>query len=151
MGTSFPEWRRSTPAADRTVTFVDARRWLVSLERAWDAARLRRAASRTPAHFRIEPYVGHGSAEGVVLRGRVLDDPVPSQAVNGEGVGDAVRRTVRHFLTDELPGVRLRVSVAGVTVDAVTDEEGYFRVRIEPDPTQLTSPWTAGTVELGAA
>ena len=41
----------------------------------------------TPADFRIEAYVGHGGAEGVVVRGRVLDDPVPTEAVEGEGVG----------------------------------------------------------------
>ena len=84
-----------------------ARRWVVGLERAWDAARLRRSRARPPADFRIEPYIGHGGGEGAIVRGRVLDDPPPSEAVEGEGVAAAVRRTVRHFLTDELPGVPL--------------------------------------------
>src|SRR3546814_20547072 len=83
------------------------------LERAWDGARLRRSATRAPADLRIEPYIGHGSDAGVVVRGRVLDDPPPSEAVEGEGVGAAVRRTLRRFLTDELPGVPLRVPGGG--------------------------------------
>jgi len=128
---------------------MSARGWFVGLERAWDAARLRRGRSRTPGHFRIEAYLGHGSAEGVVVRGRVLDDPPLSEAVEGEGVRAAVRRSLRGFLTDELPGVPLRVTVAGVSVEVVTDDEGYFLVRLRPDPDRLTAPWTTGTVELG--
>ena len=43
--------------------------------------------SRTPEHFRIEPYIGHGGPAGVVVRGRVLDNPLEAEAVEGEGVG----------------------------------------------------------------
>jgi phosphatidate phosphatase APP1 len=128
---------------------MNAHRWVVSLERAWDAARLRRGDSRPPAHFRIEPYIGHGGAEGVVVRGRVLDDPPLSEAVEGEGVGAAVRRTLRGFVTDELPGVPLRVTVAGSTVEVVTDSEGYFLTRLFPDLDHLEDPWAEGSVELG--
>ncbi|MGZ5415869.1 MAG: App1 family protein [Nocardioides sp.] len=128
---------------------MNAHRWVVGLERAWDVARLRRAGSRPPTHFRIEPYIGHGGAEGVIVRGRVLDDPPLSEAVEGEGVRAAIRRTLRGFVTDELPGVPLRVAVADATVEAVTDGEGYFRARLHPDLDQLARPWTSGTVELG--
>jgi phosphatidate phosphatase APP1 len=128
---------------------MDANRWVVNLERAWDSARLRRAEARTPAHFRIEPYVGHGGADDMVLRGRVLDDPPLSEAVVGEGVGAALRRTLRGFVTDELPGVPLRLTVTGTIVEAVTDAEGYFRCRLRPDPDRVARPWTSGVVELG--
>jgi phosphatidate phosphatase APP1 len=127
---------------------MGAHGWAVGIERLWDALRLRRSSSGLPADFRIEPYGGHGGAGGVVVRGRVLDDPPPTEAVEGEGVGAAVRRTLSHFVTDELPGVPLRVSVAGATVETTTDDEGYFLARLEPDPARLTSPWTPGTVEL---
>jgi len=120
----------------------------VAAERAWDSARLRRAGSRTPVDFRIEPYIGHGGEGGVVVRGRVFDDPPVSEAVEGEGVRAAVLRTVRQFVTDELPGVPLRISVGGATAEAKTDGEGYFWVHLRPDPDRLTSPWTDGTVEL---
>jgi len=123
-------------------------RWVLRVEDTWDAARRHRRRKRTPDDFRIEAYLGHGSATGVVVRGRVLDDPPPTDAVEGEGVGAAVWRTVRNFLTDELPAVPLRITVAGTTVETVTDAEGYFRIRIDPDPAQLVSPWTDGTVEL---
>ncbi len=128
---------------------MGAREWVVGVERAWDMARLRRARDRTPEDFRIEAYGGHGGAAGgVVVRGRVLDDPVPTEAAEGEGVRAATRRTLRHFVTDELPGVPLRVSVAGAVVETISDAEGYFLVRLRPEPGALTAPWTTGTVEL---
>ncbi|HET6939933.1 MAG TPA: hypothetical protein VFI19_15065, partial [Nocardioides sp.] len=113
-------------------------RWLLALERAWDAARLRRRG--VPHDFRIEPYLGHGGPHGVVVRGRVVDDPPPTDAEEGEGVGSAVRRTLSQFFTDELPGVPLRVRVADAVADVVTDEEGYFLTRLEPSATALTTP-----------
>lgn len=119
---------------------------MVGLERAWDSARLRRRRSQPPADFRIEPYLGHGGAEGVVVRGRVLDDPPISDAVEGEGLGAAVRRSLRQFVTDELPGVPLRVTVAGASVETVTDGEGYFLARLRPEA--LQAPWQDGLVEV---
>ena len=95
----------------------------------------RAAADGPPEHFRIEPYLGHGGPAGVVVRGRVLDNPLGSEAMAEEGVRAATRRTLRHFVTDELPGVPLRVTVAGTSrADAESDDEGYFLVRV-PTPT----------------
>jgi phosphatidate phosphatase APP1 len=69
-------------------------------------------------------------------------------AVEGEGAVAALRRTVRTFLTDDLPGVPLRITVNGSSVAVVTDADGYFRTRLHPDPSRLDRPWSAGTVEL---
>lgn len=121
-------------------------RWLNSAERTWDATRFRRAATRAPIRFRIEPYGGHGTSDGIVVRGRVLDDPPLSQAVEGEGVVSAVRRSLRGFLTDELPNVPLRIAVAGAVTQLATDSEGYFLARLAPE--SVDPPWTTGTVEL---
>lgn len=123
-----------------------ASRWVVGLERLWDAARLRRAADRPPADFRIEAYVAHGGEEAVVVRARVVDDPLPSEAVVGEGPVAALRRTLRHFVTDELPGVPVRVRVGGAETRVVSDAEGYVVATLPA--AGLTSPWTEGTLEL---
>jgi phosphatidate phosphatase APP1 len=109
---------------------------------------LRLAGTRTPVDLRIDAYVGHGSEHGLVVRGRVLDDPTPTEPVEGEGVVDAALRTVRNFLTDDLPDVPLRVTVGTAQADTVTDSDGYFQVRLLAGG--LDSPWTTGTVELAA-
>jgi phosphatidate phosphatase APP1 len=121
---------------------------VLRLEGLWEGARRRLAGDRTPVDLRIEAYLGHGGPAGVVVRGRVLDDPLPTAPVAGEGLWAAVRRSARHFLTDELPGVPLRITVGGATVTTETDGDGYFLTRLAPDPEQLSSPWTTGTVEL---
>jgi len=126
---------------------VGRKQWiLVEAERWWDAARLRRRAGRPPEHFRIEPYGGHGGPAGIVVRGRVLDYPPPSEAVEGEGLGAAIRRSLSQFVTEELAGVPLRVMVGDATVATVTDGEGYFRVRLTPS--RPASPWERAVVEL---
>lgn len=121
--------------------------WIIAIENAWDSTRLRRSEARPPARFRIEPYVGHGSAEGVVVRGRVLDNPPPSDAVEGERVTAVLRRRLSNFVTTELPGVPLRITLAGTSIETVTDDEGYFLVRFAADTGELNSPWTTATVE----
>ena len=40
------------------------------------------------------------------------------------------------------------MSVAGAVVETISDAEGYFLVRLRPEPGALTAPWTTGTVEL---
>lgn len=123
------------------------KQWLlVEAERRWDAVRLRRKAGRTPESFRIDAYLGHGGPEGVVVRGRVLDNPPPTPAMAGEGLGAALRRSLGQFVTDELPGVPLRVTVGDATAEVATDHEGYFRVELRPS--RLDSPWHDGTIEL---
>ena len=124
------------------------RQFAVAVERLWEAVRSRRSRSRVPAHFRIEPYLGHGGPAGVVVRGRVLDNPPETEAEEGEGMVAAALRTVRDFLTHELPGVPLEVTVAGASAETVTDAEGYFLVRVPVEPRALMSPWTHGTVVL---
>lgn len=126
---------------------MSRKQWLlVEAEKWWDLARLRRRAGKTPEHFRIESYGGHGGPAGVVVRGRVLDNPPSSEAVEGEGLGAAIRRSLGQFVTEELPGVPLRVTVGDAIVDTVTDPEGYFRAELLP--AHLGSPWERGTVEL---
>ncbi|NYE37262.1 phosphatidate phosphatase APP1 [Nocardioides cavernae] len=120
--------------------------WVLALEDAWDARRARRREGRSPDHFRIESYGGHGGPEGVVVRGRVVDDPPLSRAVEGEGVRAAVGRTLRSFLTDELPGVPLRVRVGEIEATTTTDDEGYYVVRLAG--VRSDGPWVDGTVGL---
>ena len=128
---------------------MGARSWILRLERSVDRSGSRRSES-PPTCFRIEAYGGHGGPGGVVVRARVLDDPVPTEAVEGEGAVAALRRTLRGFATHELPGVPLRVRVAGAAVETVSDAEGYVHVVVPVEAHALESPWSDGVIELAA-
>ena len=133
------------PSLRRRLTRA-ARRLVVQAEHAWDRVWLARSARRPPRHFRIETYLGFGTADEVLVRGRVLDNAEPPSDVRGEGTGAAARRTLARFLTRELPDVPLRVRVGAGTADVVTDREGYFTARLRP--VQADGPWAPGTVGL---
>jgi phosphatidate phosphatase APP1 len=126
---------------------VGRKQWLlVEAERRWDAARLRRKAAGVPENFRIDAYLGHGGPQGVVVRGRVLDNPPPAPVMEGEGAGAALRRSLSQFVTDELAGVPLRVTVGDASTEVVTDGEGYFHAELQPSAP--SDPWEDGWVEL---
>ncbi|MET0929484.1 MAG: phosphatase domain-containing protein [Aeromicrobium sp.] len=125
---------------------MGASQWVTNVERFLESTHLLSSRS-TPTRFRIESYGGHGGPAGVVVRGRVLDNAEPSRAAEGEGVGAAVRRTVQNFMTRELPGVPLRIEVAGAAVETSSDDDGYFLVRL-PAPASPGPPSSPGTVSL---
>jgi phosphatidate phosphatase APP1 len=120
----------------------------VRLEERWDAWRVARRSGRPPEHLRIIPYMGHGSDSLAVVRGRVLDNPEPGAATEGEGMWAATRRTIARFNTVELPGVPLRVSAGNDEVDTETDAEGYFQVWLETDLANTDRGWVEVTVGL---
>ena len=111
----------------------------------------RRVRSSTPRHLRIVPYLGHGSADRVVVRGRVVDNRPPAAAVAGEGTWAAVRRTSARFLAEGLPGVPLRLRVGSAVVETSTDRHGYFDVELEASLPPTVGPWGEGAVELASA
>ncbi|MBD8868046.1 App1 family protein [Nocardioides donggukensis] len=122
------------------------------VERRIAAARDARVADEPPEHFRIETYLGHGGAGRVVVRGRVLDNDEPPEAVVGEGTGAAVRRTLSRFLARPLPGVRLRVRLAGHEVETESDGDGYFDLAFDLDASTPADggSWLTGEVALAA-
>lgn len=120
----------------------------IGLERLWDEYRTRSFDRRPARDFRIVPFGGHGGPDGVVVRGRVVDDPEPAAAMEGEGPWTALRRNLARFRTDELPDVPLVVTVGDASVETRTDAGGYFTVSLDPDLGPGDAPWTTGEVRL---
>lgn len=87
---------------------------------------------------RIHAYRGYGTRHEIRLKGRVLDDKHPRTS-EADSVWRNVVNTLRRIASDDIPGarVRLRLDAAGVEEEVVTDDEGYFELRIplsEPLP-----------------
>ncbi len=126
------------------------RRAAIEIERRWDTSRLGRHDREPPEKFRIVTYLGHGGPSRVVVRGRVLDNSDPGLAEEGEGTWVAVRRTADRFLTVELPGVPLRVTIGSTAAETSTDEEGYFDLLLDAGDTPFSAPVQVGEVGLAS-
>src|SRR5690606_25594959 len=80
----------------------------------------------------LVPFRGFGTEEVFHIRGRVLEkraylhEPSPQSALG------QLRFMYQRFQTDEVPGIPLRASYAGVEVQTRTNEEGFFNVTLEP-------------------
>lgn len=88
--------------------------------------------ARSTDNLIIEPYVGYGTPEGVVVRGRVLSAAQARDLPAQPGLLSNIRAMVSLFLTREVADVL--VDVSGVQVRS--DEEGYFTACVPiADPT----------------
>ena len=80
----------------------------------------------------IIAYRGHGTRQALYLNGRVLEDKNISP-VNGKRLSwHNLRMMYKRFESDEIAGVRLRAQFEDATQDVITDDEGYFQLRLQP-------------------
>ena len=95
----------------------------------------------------IVPYLGYGTAGRLALEGRVLDDALVPDAQDGDSRWRNLVRFWRRLESDEVPGARLRASFGGVSAEALTDAEGYFRIDLMP-PAPVAPGWHNVELEL---
>lgn len=106
------------------------------LERRFD----RRAAGRpVTKRLVISPYRGFGRLNEILLRGRVLVDKRITRASAAEPLWRNLLNTYRRFQSDEVAGARVVASWRDAVVESVTDEEGYFTIRLQTDA--VTPGW----------
>ena len=97
-----------------------------------DAVMARRAERRGRDPLVIHAYRGYGTQSRIRIRGRVLeDDAIPAASERDSAWRNALS-ALRRFESDEVPGARVRVQLAGATQELVTDAEGYFDTWIAP-------------------
>jgi phosphatidate phosphatase APP1 len=104
-----------------------------ALEGKVDAAMARRAdrkGRRDP--LVIQAYRGYGTAARLRVRGRVLEDEGIPPASERDSAWRNVLSTLSRFESDEVPGARVRMRIAGAMQELVTDAEGYFDTWIAP-------------------
>ena len=79
----------------------------------------------------IELCASYGTAAGVLVHGRALEDEPPEVPKGRRSKLGNIVRTVRLLETDELRNKRVSVTCAGRQAAGVTDKEGFFRIRVE--------------------
>jgi phosphatidate phosphatase APP1 len=103
-------------------------RTLDTLDRELD----RRFRPSVTARAVINPYRGFGRGREMLVRGRVLLERNITRATGAEPLWRSVVNTWRRFSSAELAGVKVRADYRDAVVETVTDDEGYFLVRLEP-------------------
>ncbi len=102
-----------------------------------------------PARPRIQAYRSFGTDGRLHVRGRVLDDPPLRRPTPDDTLFDNVAAMLRRMESDEMPGVRLRVTLGDAVAETVTDEEGYFSATLFPEgPLPAETRWHEARVEL---
>lgn len=80
----------------------------------------------------IHAYRGFGRGNELLVRGRVVLEKRITRAAEAESLWRNLVNSYRRFESDEVAGASVRGSYRDAVVVSVTDEEGYFQIRLEP-------------------
>jgi phosphatidate phosphatase APP1 len=105
---------------------------LTSLEDRYDTAKQKRRQKPGLGTLMIMPFIGYGTPEKLVLRGRVLRDKRINPPMDTAGVLTNVVDMYKRFMSDEVPGATVRASFGDQFSETVTDIEGFFEFQFQP-------------------
>jgi phosphatidate phosphatase APP1 len=97
---------------------------------------------------RIDAYRGFGTPERLYLKGRVLRGGHLPAAGERDHALLNLASMIQRFESDELPGVRVVARLGGREWEAVTDEEGYFELWLDPPGVDEGALWQEVALEL---
>jgi phosphatidate phosphatase APP1 len=91
---------------------------------------LRKLAARRRDPVIILPYLGYGTSDKLTLCGRVLEDEGFRPTKESERRWRNLAAFLKRLESDEIPGARLRATYRDLSVETISDGEGYFRVEL---------------------
>lgn len=96
----------------------------------------------------IVPYRSYGSVDRLLIRGRVLSNGNVPKGKEDDSVWQNLLNTYRRVESDEVVGARIRASSGDAFADAVSDEEGYFRVWLPAAGAWPAGDWSHVSLQL---
>lgn len=101
---------------------------------------IRQRRSRNPLY--IAAYNGFGTAQQLTITGRILEESGILESTQDDSAWRNLRNMYRRFLSKEIPNALVEAEYAGQTVQARSDNEGYFRIDIKlTEPLPSTKIW----------
>jgi len=99
--------------------------------------------------IKILPFSGFGNQEEIFLLGRVLKDRGIGISQLEDSKWKNFKKMYKRFITWEIPDVEVKATLHEKSVTAITDEEGYFQINLQPNPSsRLNSPWQEIELEV---
>lgn len=117
-------------------------RALTAVERRYDAAKFKRRQRRGLGKLQIMPFLGYGTPNELVLRGRVLRDKNINAPMNTASIFTNISDMYKRFQSDEIPGAIVRARFDETTVETTTNEEGFFEFHIQPNKLLPSNDYT---------
>jgi len=117
-----------------------------ALDRAWLGAKLR-CGLLGPVE--VHAYRGHGTTTTLWCRGRVLESTGVVRSRARDTSLQNLRNMARRFVSDDIPGARVRVRFGALEQEVVADDEGYLDVCLRlPEPLPPRTRWHDVQLEL---
>lgn len=82
--------------------------------------------------LQVVPYRGFGTAEEAWLKGRVLEDKGAMEPSPDDHLWTNLLAMYRRFESDEVPGAEVQATWGSAETIVMTDEEGYYDIRLTP-------------------
>lgn len=108
-------------------------RALTAVENRYDAARFRWMQRRGLGVLKIMPFVGYGTPDALILKGRVLRDKLISPPMASASLLTNLVDTYKRFQSDEIPGATIRARFGDHAETATTNDEGFFEFHLKPE------------------
>lgn len=81
--------------------------------------------------LRLVPYFGHGTANSLHIKGRLLEAKATvGYSSEEDGLLANALTTLQRLESDEVPGARLAARFQGRDFETFTDNEGYFQINL---------------------
>ncbi len=106
---------------------------LLRLEGRYDVHRFQREQKRGLGKLRIAAYLGYGTPDELIFRGRVLRDKNIRPPLESYSKWMNVVDTVKRFRSDEIPGATVRARLGDQSAEIVTNREGFFEFHLPTD------------------
>lgn len=101
------------------------------------------------APVKILAYRGYGDARHWRLMGKVVEESDVGSPREDDTWWQNFKAMYRRFVVDEIPGVRIRATAHGQTLETETDAYGYFRLNLQfPHDVGGEQPWQTVRLEL---
>jgi phosphatidate phosphatase APP1 len=105
---------------------------LTEIESRYDEAKFKLQQRLGLGQLQIIPFLGYGTKDEMVVRGRVLRDKGIHEPMDTASLLTNVLDMYKRYQSDEIPGATVQATYNGQTYTTMTNDEGFFTFQLRP-------------------